>query len=245
MKAWMFVLVFLGGVVMGFAQEVKGREILQKADGALYPNEGSFELSIESREKGSANPRRYSMQGYKRGKKYQTLVWKSPAVNFNDVGMRSGDVIYYKPAKWHKPQIMSYLAIFMDTGFSWGDVMVSDIAEDYRATRLEEITTNGVKMWYMVLAPQKEGMYARIDVWIDSVRYLPWQRVYYTAGGDILKTANYRDFEFQDGRLVGFTVVMRDYFTETESTAVVSKIKSEKVPDFLFTPQEMGRIRVR
>ncbi|MEJ5283683.1 MAG: outer membrane lipoprotein-sorting protein [Brevinematia bacterium] len=222
----------------------KGKKILEEADSTLYPYEGSFNLYIESKEK-NAPLKTYELQCYKKGRKYQTGIWKSPAINLNDVGMRSGDVIYYKPNKWHKPDIMSYQALFMGTGFSWGDVFSSDISEDYFAEEIKEVEEKGKNYYYLLLKPLKQDLYARIDIWIEKDTFLTYRRIYYTPSGEEIKTAEYKDFEFKGKRVVGFTVVMEDKVTESKHKGIVSDIKVEKLPQFLFDPNNISRIRIK
>ncbi len=224
--------------------EKQGKDILEKADKRFYPDEGSVDLSITTDDTDGVH-REYKLQYYKKGTLYQTIVFITPEINKNDVGMRSGDTIYYKQSKWPKPDIMSYQAAFMESGFSWGDVVTSDIAIDYKVTKIENIKDSGKDVFYLVLSPNKTGLYARIDTWIDSTTYDTYKRLYFTASGEQLKIATYSDIESKEGVVVSFKVDMKDFITETKSTAGLSNIKKEKLPRFLFDPQNIGRIHVK
>ncbi|NPV38220.1 MAG: outer membrane lipoprotein-sorting protein [Brevinematales bacterium] len=245
-KLFWVMILWTGLVLFGFSQTVaeRGKGMLERSDALLYPFEGSFVLLIQSQEKGGPLIT-YELEGYKKGKKYQTVIWRSPAVNLNDVGLRSGEVIYYKPAKWPKADMMSYLSLFMGTGFSWGDVLVSDIAEDYEVTEIREEMYHNQPAYYLRLKPLKKGLYARLDTWLHRESFIPLERVYYTPSGEVLKKAVYSGFILQGGKATGFTVDMVDMVTETTSKAIVSAIREEKVPQSLFDPQNIHRIRVR
>ena len=116
------LLIFMASAGL-FAEEAEktGKNVLQKADSRFYPEEGTFEFYLKMNDV-DGSVKEYRMQGYKKGVLYQTGVWIAPDINKNDVGMRCGDTIYYKPVKWTKPEVQSYQSLFMDTGFSWGDV---------------------------------------------------------------------------------------------------------------------------
>jgi len=246
MKQIFKVLMLLGFVVTAYAATVEqqGEEILDQADREFYPFEGTMEMYVQSVQS-DGSKQEYRMQVYKKGAINQTVVWTFPKINENDIGMRSGDTIYYKPRKATKPDIMSYQALFMSTGFSWGDVMSSDIALDYKAEKVEKVKENGKDCFFLQLKPVKEGLYARIDTWIDQTTFDCYKRVYYTASGDKLKIATYSEIKKENGVVASFRVDMEDYFQETKSYAIISNIKKEKLQRFLFDPQNIGRIHMR
>ncbi len=221
-----------------------GKDILVNADRRFFPYEGTYDFIIRQKD-AEGNTTEYELQGYKKGTLNQTGVFIKPIINKNDVGMRSGDVIYYKPHVWPKPQIQSYEALFMSTSFSWGDVMSSDIALDYKTSSLDRTNVNGTNEWHLVLLPVKENRYARIDMWIDSENYNTYRRLYFTASGDKLKSAEFTDIREQEGKVVSYKVSMQDFIQDVATYAEIFNLKEEKLPSFLFDPQNIGRIRAR
>jgi|GEM_PF-5763455 hypothetical protein len=224
--------------------EKTGNDILMKADSRFYPDEGTFDFTVKQTD-AEGNTTEFGLQGYKKGSLHQTGVFIKPQINMSDVGMRSSDVIYYKPHTWPKPQIQSYQSLFMSTTFSWGDVMSSDIAMDYKTSSLDKTNDNGTNEYHMVLLPRRENLYARIDMWIDSQNYSTYKRLYFTASGDRLKAADYTDIQEQDGRVVSFKVNMKDYIQEVTTYAQIFNLREVKLPPYLFDPQNIGRIRAR
>jgi hypothetical protein len=133
----------------------------------------------------------------------------------------------------------------MNTTFSWGDVMSSDISVDYKTTVLETTNENGTNEWHLVLLPRREDLYARIDMWIDRDNYNTYRHLYFTASGDRLKIAEYSDFREENGRLVSFKINMKDFVQDITTYAEINNLREVKLPPYLFDPQNIGRIRAR
>jgi hypothetical protein len=121
------VFLLCGSLALADDIEKTGNDILVMSDSRFYPEEGTFNFTVKQTD-AEGNKTEFWLEGYKKGTVHQTGVFVKPEINKNDVGMRSADVIYYKPHSWPKPQIQSYQSLFMNTTFSWGDVMSSDIA---------------------------------------------------------------------------------------------------------------------
>lgn len=236
------LLAAAGAIHAGVAED--GRLILQKADARFYPSEGSYDISINGEDL-SGNMHEIHLQAYKSGLIKQTVVWTYPAINLNDVGVRSGDTIYYKPREWHQAEIMSYQSVFADTGFSWGDILSANLAENYTVKSLSQVEEEGRQAYLMTLNPRMSGLYARIDVWIARDNYDTLKRVYYTASGEVLKVAVFRNVKVSGGQVTGYEVYMDNKFYELTSTAVISGIRQESLPGFLFDAQNIGRIHAR
>lgn len=220
-------------------------EILYKADSVLYPEEGTMDIHIQG-ENIEGTFREWTLNAYKSGTKTQTIVWVTPKVNFNDVAMRTHDMIYYKPAQWHKADIMSYKAVFMGTGFSWGDVLSSDLAYDYTVTHSDSVRNNDTLIYRVVCVPKEKTLYPRIDIVIRAASLMTKKRVYYTASGDTLKTAAYTNIVTTGpGNVRAFTVTMHNRFYNLHNTAKVYHIQQKKLPRFLFDPRNIGRIHAR
>ncbi len=224
--------------------EKQGKELLENADKRFYPYEGTFDFIVRQKD-AEGNTTEFGMQGYKKGNTSITGVLTKPEIDRNDVGMRCQDTIYYKPHTWPKPQIESYTAAFMSTTFSWGDVLTSDIAIDYKTSSLETTNIKGINAWHLVLLPKREDLYARIDMWIDAQNYNTYKRLYFTASGDKLKTADYSDIKEENGMVTSFKVDMQDFIQDITTYAEVGNIRTVKLPGYLFDPQNIGRIRVR
>jgi hypothetical protein len=230
----------------GFSDDVSalGKTILDKADSRFYPFEGSIEMILNTEDSENVK-REYRMQAYKKGSTSETIVFSLPLINKNNVGMRTGDTIYWKEAKWPKPRMMSYQAVFVDSAFSFGDILTGDMELYYKATKIEKVKENEKELYYIVLGPKKQGLYARIDTWIDVHTYDTLKRIYYTASGEKLKTAIYSNIKEDKGGVISFDLSMEDYIAQTKAIARISAIKSEKLPNFLFDPENIGRIHVK
>ena len=242
-KAVVLFLILMPVLVFS-ADNSSSQRLILKADNAIFPYEGTFDLKIDSKD-ADGRETSYLLQVYKKKQNRQTVVWAAPKQNLNDVGMMVNDVIYYKPFKTSRAMLMSYKSVFMSTGLSWGDVLKSMIAYDYTAKSISEKSEGGTKYLLLRLQPKKRGLYARIDVWINKANNTYYKREYYSAMGDKIKEAIYSDYKFKHGRITGYTVSMDNYDEETKSVAVISNIKNKKLHSFLFDPQNIGKIHIR
>ncbi len=238
-------LCFLTASGALFCEDVQkeGKDILEKSDKRFFPEEGSIDFFVTSDDQ--EGHREYKMQGYKKGYLNQTIVWVSPEINKNDVGMRSGDTIYYYIFKINKTDIMSYQAVFLESSFSWGDVVSSELATDYKVTNLQKSKYDDKDVYYLVLAPNRSSLYARVDIWIDSNTFDTYKRLYFTASGEKLKMATFSDIKVKDEIVVGFKINMEDYISENKAMAELSNIKKIKLPKSLFGPQNISSIHAR
>lgn len=238
-----FLLSGFTFLVWGQTIEEQGRKLLFNSDRRLYPDEGTFDMLIGEIKQG-VEKKMYTMQIYKKGKTKSTTVCVYPEVMKNNVSMKNGDIIYYKARKAFKPDIISYNSMFLDSGFSWGDVLATDLVDDYRAVKIEKVKEDGRDCRFLQLEPTKEDRYARIDVWIDETSFDSIKRIYYTASGDIFKKAGFSDLKVEGGKITGFRVEVEDFFMETINYAVFSNIKEKKLPEFLFDVKSINRIHV-
>lgn len=220
----------------------EGKRIIEKADRVLYPEEGTYILSITARFEG--RDLEYTMEGYKKGTERQTIVMTKPTVQKGDVGIRRNETIYWKPKKWHKAQIMSYQAVFLESPMSYGDILSSDLNKDYLAAKVEKSNYEGKEVYNIQLKPTRSGLYARMDMVIDANNYRTYKRTYYTASGDILKTAVYSDYT-GEGMTASFKIVIDHKFQQLIGEAYVTDIKKGTFPGFMVDPNSINRIRPR
>lgn len=233
-------LLFACGIY-GQSDEVRGKTLLSRSDAVLYPEMATYIVRLAANYPDGKNLR-WDFEGYKKGVSKQTIVMISPKIQRNDVGIRSGDVIYWKPRKWPKPQIMSYQAVFLESPLSYGDILSVDLSQDYV---VKKILNGKSPEMTLVLAPKRTGLYAKIEIILDSNTYYTKKRIYYTASGDVLKTTTYSDYKTEAGRIVSFTIELEHKFMKISGTAHVENIKVESTPDFIYIPANIGRIHAR
>jgi hypothetical protein len=238
--AFVYFVIFLG-VANGETDQERGKMLLANADRMLYPESSTYIVDLTTKyEDGKTLTWRF--EGYKKGMLKQTIVMTSPDIQRNDVGIRSGEVIYWKPRKWPKPQIMSYQAAFLESPLSYGDILSVDLNEDYAVKTLKN---DGPGETTLILSPKKNGFYAKLEIVIDPVTHYTKKRIFYTASGDILKTTTYSDYKTENGRVVSFTINLEHKFMKISGSAKVSNIQIESTPDFIYTPANIARIHAR
>jgi hypothetical protein len=144
-----------------------------------------------------------------------------------------------------KPEILGYQAVFVDSPFSWGDILSSDLAADYAVVEISNASEGGKECYLLRLSPKKSGYYARIDVWVAKGVYETLKRIYYSASGEIEKVSVFSAIEMRGGAVAGFTVAMKNEFLGVEGEARIGSIRKESLPAFLFDPDSIGRIHAR
>jgi hypothetical protein len=233
--------MMLSSVVNGESDQEKGKILLTLADRVLYPESATYTVDLTTSYEDNKTLT-WGFEGYKKGMLKQTIVMTFPDIQRNDVGIRSGDVIYWKPRQWPKPQIMSYQAVFLESPLSYGDILSVDLNEDYSVKELKKKESGELTL---ILAPRKAGLYAKLEIVIDPETHYTLQRIFYTASGDILKTTSYSDYKTENGRVVSFTIYLDHKFMKISGSAKVANIQIESTPDFIYNPANIGRIHAR
>jgi hypothetical protein len=234
------LLVTLPSMVSG--SEMGGQEILKKADDVLFPDECSYTLKVRASIQTEDIELEFDLQAYQRGDTNATIVWTSPAVQKGDVGLRSGEKIYYKPKAARKPQIMNYKAVFVDSASSWGDILSVKLSNDYTAESMEKVTEEGTELYHLVLKPKRNELYAKIGVWINALNFQTFKRVFYSPTDSVLKVARYENYTLSHNTVTCFEVHVENIQYGINGISYVSGIKHEKLPPFLFDPSNIGRI---
>jgi hypothetical protein len=248
-----YVVVSFFALAMVYSSEAKsppttnpGNTMVAKADSVLYPRRGTYDLlvNIEYPEGKNIRKQEFHMEVFKSGKQQQTIIWSAPSIQKDDVGVRRNSTIYYKRSKWHKPEIMSYQSVFVESPFSWGDIMSSDLESDFSPDSTHEFSDSTGSYLFLRLRPLRKDLYQRIDVVIDKKSFITKSRTYYTASNEVLKTATYDNFSFNDQKEVaGFTVTMWHSFHKLKAKAVLSNMVTKNVPETMFNPQNIDRIK--
>lgn len=246
-KNIILVILSISSLFLTFADEAQeiekqGFEILNISDQRFYRYEGTSR-GIVSRVDMLGHEITHEIEIYKRGVDKLTIVWTAPSINRNDIALREGDIMYFKPAKFKKPQKMSYQQMFLESEFSWEDIMTSDTAYNYFVTDIQDLA--GENMWKLELEPKVESLHSKIEVWIDKTNYNMLKRVYYTASGAIMKEAEYHDFKEVDGKIVSFSIRLKDEFMGTSSSATIYDIEEVAIDDFYFDPLNINEIKAK
>lgn len=238
------LLSLMGTLLWCQSVETSGHDILVKSDLAFYPKEGTYDMNIVANSaKGQKTT--YDMQIYKSGKEKQTVVWVSPEVMKNTVSIRNGDTIFYKPLKAFRPDIMSYQALFLNSGFAWGDVVSADLSSDYKAVAVNEVKLEDKDCYFIQLSPLSGNRYSRIDVWIDKSTNFYLRRLYYSASGTAMKQADFTVLDQHNGKAGSFRIDIDDLLMGSKSSAVITKIAEKKIPAFILDVNNIGRIHVQ
>lgn len=223
------------------AEELPPQRLLEKADQRFYPAQGTWSMTLKTTNL-DRKVLEYQIDFYSNGPQFQTAVYNFPALVKGTVAMKNSDTIYFKDNRWPKPQILGYQAVFVDSSFSYGDVLSVHLASDYTVESSEPVDEAGLAAYRLTLRPKHKGLYAKIEVIVDRANLNTLRRTYYTASGDKEKESTFGAFTVVAGRITGFHVEMKNLLLDLDSSADISNLKEEKVSTFLFDPQNIGRI---
>ena len=124
-----------------------------------------------------------------------------------------------------------------------GDLMRTNFAEDYSATKTAEELVDGVKCYkFHLVAKNKNVTYRSIDYWISVDKKYPVKALFFAVSGKPLKTAEYTDFRPVFGRPAMNSVRIKDALHENRvSTIRYSKQRREKLADEFFSKENLGQ----
>ncbi|MBK8553480.1 MAG: outer membrane lipoprotein-sorting protein [Ignavibacteria bacterium] len=55
---------------------------------------------------------------------------------------------------------------------SWGDILSTELSVDYRVTNILNEKIKGENYYHLILVPNDNGMYARMDIWVEKNTYM-------------------------------------------------------------------------
>ncbi len=193
-----FALFAAAAVSFAFAQELTGREIMQKASNREKAVTDSFKMRMTLiNSSGKKRVREVTAYSKDYGNEEKTvMVFLLPAdvkgvgylsYSYDDES-KSDDRWLYMPALKKAKRISgsSSQDYFMGTDFTYDDISGHKI-DDYTYTLLAEETLNGKNCWKIKSVPLKKSMYSKYVTWIDKESLIQVKAEFYDEQGTLLK----------------------------------------------------------
>lgn len=188
----------LAGISLAFAQELTGKEIMEKVDKREKATTDSFTMRMTLINSGGKKRVR-EVTAYSKdygSEKKMVMVFLLPAdvkgvgyLSFSyDDASKSDDRWLYMPALKKAKRISgsSSQGYFMGTDFTYDDISGHKI-NDYTYTLLAEETVDGKNCWKIESVPVKKSMYSKYISWIDKASLLQVKAEFYDEQGTLLK----------------------------------------------------------
>ena len=240
-----------------FAQELTGKEIMQKVDKREKAATDSFTMRMTLVNAGGKKRVR-EVRAYAKdygSEKKTVMVFMLPAdvkgvgylsFSYNDAS-KSDDRWLYMPALKKAKRISgsSSQDYFMGTDFTYDDISGHKI-DDYTYTLLAEETIDGKNCWKIESIPVKKSMYSKYVSWIDKESLVQVKAEFYGEQGTLQKVLTVSGIEKKDGFWTAGRMEMKHL--QKNHTTIIETLKHEfgkNIPDSYFRVNslEEGKIR--
>ncbi|UTC78369.1 outer membrane lipoprotein-sorting protein [Treponema sp. OMZ 799] len=254
------VMILLAAVIAlgsGFAQELTGRDIMQKASNREKAVTDSFKMRMTLiNSNGKKRVREVTAYSKDYGKEEKTvMVFLLPAdvkgtgylaYSYDDTS-KSDDRWLYIPALKKAKRISgsSSQDDFMGTEFTYED-MGSRKVDDYKHSLLGEEKIDSKDCWKIESVPVKKSMYSKFISWIDKESFLNVKAEFYDEQGSILKVLTVSGIEKKDGFWTGNKMEMNNLQKKRKTVIEILKHEFNKeIPDSYFRVNslEAGKIK--
>ena len=240
-------------VSLAFAQELTGKEIMQKVDKREKAATDSFTMRMTLINSGGKKRVR-EVTAYSKdygSEKKTVMMFMLPAdvkgvgylsFSYNDAS-KSDDRWLYMPALKKAKRISgsSSQDYFMNTDFTYDDISGHKL-DDYTYTLLAEETVDGKNCWKIESVPVQKSMYSKYVSWIDKESLVQVK----AEQGSLLKALTVSGIEKKDGFWTAGKMEMNNL--QNKHTTVIETLKHEfnkNIPDAYFRVNslEEGKIR--
>lgn len=251
------VFAAAAAVSFAFAQELTGREIMQKASNREKAVTDSFKMRMTLiNSSGKKRVREVSAYSKDYGKEEKTvMVFLLPAdvkgvgylsYSYDDES-KSDDRWLYMPALKKAKRISgsSSQDYFMGTDFTYDDMSGRKV-DDYKHTLLGEEKIDSKDCWKIESVPVKKSMYSKYVSWIDKESLLNIKAEFYDEQGSILKVLTVSGIEKKEGFWTGNKMEMNNLQKKHKTLIEILKHEFNKeIPDSYFRVNslEEGKIR--
>ena len=257
-KRLIALTVFTAAAVsLACAQELTGKEIMQKADNREKAATDSFTMRMMLVNAGGKKRVR-EVRAYSKdygSEKKTVMVFMLPAdvkgvgyLSFSyDDSSKNDDRWLYMPALKKAKRISgsSSQDYFMGTDFTYDDISGHKI-DDYTYTLLGEEPVDGKNCWKIESVPVNKSMYSKYVSWIDKESLVQVKAEFYDEQGTVLKALTVSSIEKRDGFWTAGKMEMNNL--QKKHTTVIETLKRElnkSIPDSYFRVNslEEGKIR--
>ncbi len=244
MKILGLVFSLLAAATLGSDQEAL--EILGRLDRNLSSANRIVEADMTVQ--GRRQSRRLSLRTWSVGDKKSFTEILAPAAEQGTKMLKLEDRLWiYTPQTDRIIQISGHMLRqpLLGSDLSYEDIMEHRrLQETYQAEIEREDSLDGVRVWVLALTAKiPNAAYHRQRLWVDQQRYVPLLQELYAKSGQLLKRAEFRDFENIEGRVFPTRLVYKDVLKQGGGTEfrIVSIKFDQRIPEHLFSKASLRR----
>ena len=237
------ILFFISSVIWAqehVTNEIRGNEILKKADENLQPS--SFESYRKLvNEEPDGNKKEFIFFTVKKGKDKVAMLYISPASEKGRATLRLGDNMWLYIPNVGKPIRITSMQSVIGGIFNNADIMRLDYSVEYDATILDQ---NQSEYILDLKARTQTVAYDKLKMWVDKTNIMVTKVECYAVSGTLIKTLEFKNVKnFGDG-------IERPAVVETtsplyqgyRSLMIFSGMKLREFPDEVFTLDYLSRL---
>ena len=215
------------------------QSLLSNVDESMYPKIFKSEMTMETVRPGRPVVK-YTYTIYSKGSDQALMEITFPKRDVGKKILLKGENLWMYMPNVSRPIRLTRSQSFMSSTFSNEDMTDTTWANDYDA----EITeVKGVHIKLVLTAKIRDVAYAKIEMWVDDEKKVPFEAVYYGLSGKAIKKMTFSNIKEMAGRLRPVELRMEDLLEEGAYTDVkTGYIKElESLPEHYFDQTQMGR----
>ncbi len=212
-------------------------EQIRRMDELMYPDARTQITLIFKEQDGSEEV--YRMKAYAKDANQKVIVrfTAPPSQIGNDLIMLERNVWAYDQRAGRVMRVPSNQS-FGGTGFSYGDVVRLNLADNYEAFLLEE---NGEQRLFDLRAKERDAPYFRIELTVNKTGYFPLRAVCYSRSNRVIKTMEYSGLKQVNGIVKPTRITVTSPYEPGESSVMIMESEELKsYPDRIFNKRNLA-----
>lgn len=226
--------------------KINGEEIVKRADQVMIGNEAKYKTTmVIKRPKVEDVVIKYKTFFKERGRKVLVRILYPPKEIGKDLLLIKNNMWQYIPNVERSVRIAGSQR-FMGGEFNNSDLLKISLVGDYNAKLIKIEKINNVKCYYLILkAKNKRAAYDRVNYWVRTKSFIPYQEEYITKSGKKMKYLLYSDIGKLDNRIRPRKMTMINFLRPNHKTYIIIQWAEydKKIPNYYFSRTYLERKR--
>lgn len=240
--ATFWICALLGAPAFG-DDDALAKSVLEKADLVRFPA-GGFEVSvsIESSAPGQENETRKYKVLSKGNENTVVMITEPPSERGQIMLMKGRDLWVFLPSVSQPVRVP--LSQRLTGQVANGDLARANFAGDYTPRLLRTEQVDGEPAYVLELTANDRGVtYHKVLYWVRQSNHWPQRAEFYSVSDRLLKTAHYRNYSKQGGRMRPTRLVLYDALRGGEESVMeYADLRARELPDKIFTKDYLKRL---
>ena len=228
------------GHVFGEALPGPGDRILEKADAVLASVGSSYDILLRVAVAGGG-ALEYRLRNHVKDTGVQRALFVEPAFDLDDSAIRRGGTAFFKYRAWPKYDRMNAQSSFLDSPFTWEDMLWPGLSGAYEVASTAWDDVQGERLLRCELRPLAKGAYRRVELWLRPGSNQTVRRVYYTPSGQRWKSAEFGGYTMAGGTAAAWEMTMVNELTKASASLSVGGRRTQAMPDSFFEPANQAK----